>query len=183
KCSAESRKNWRLMLCSGRKERNVLMARYLAALVKYQGNTEKKVHDTRVFNIHKHVRNISREVDRMLGLLRFEETVNGSYYSVCEPDHDIISILAIHFKNRMPEESWVIHDKKRYKAVIFQNKSISAVSVPQPKKPDISQRESYFRYIWKTYFKTICISERTNKKLQQNFIPNRYRKYLPELNS
>ena len=182
KCSAESRKNWRLMLCSGKKERNVLMTRYLAALVKYRFNSEKNVHDLRVFNVHQHVRNIFREIDRMLGLLRFEETVNGLYYSLCEPDHDIISFLAIHFKNRMPEQSWVIHDRKRCKAVIYQNRSIIAVSVPQARKPEISQNEIYFRSIWKTYFKTICIRERTNKKLQQSFIPNRYRKHLPELN-
>ena len=34
--------------------------------------------------------------------------------------------------------------------------------------------------LFQRYFNTITIKERTNKHLQDNFMPKRYRQYMPE---
>ena len=44
------------------------------------------------------------------------------------------------------------------------------------------EKEEEYQKLWKTFFKRIAITERKNLKLQRQFIPARYWKYLPEKN-
>ena len=43
-----------------------------------------------------------------------------------------------------------------------------------------TEEEKTYQKLWQTYFKNIAIKERRNLKLQRQFIPTRYWKYLTE---
>ena len=43
-----------------------------------------------------------------------------------------------------------------------------------------SSQPDEYRDLWKTFFDSIAIKERTNPKLQQNMMPLRYREYAVE---
>jgi probable DNA metabolism protein len=47
--------------------------------------------------------------------------------------------------------------------------------------PDKANEELDYQRLWRHYFDTIAIKERTNKKCQKNFMPVRYWKHLTEM--
>ena len=131
------------------------------------------------------------EVHRLSGLARFS-VLSGNklgyggqeqqeiLYCPLEPDHDVIELLADHFADRLKSEPFVLHDKRRGKAVFaFGGKwYISAYS--QDPLAQLSQAEKHWQNLWQEYFDTIAIEERTNPRCQKNFMPVRYWKNLTE---
>ena len=46
---------------------------------------------------------------------------------------------------------------------------------------DLSNEEALFEDLWKTFFKTVAIKERTNLKCQMNHAPKKYWKNMLEM--
>lgn len=131
-------------------------------------------------------RKVSMEAHRFLGYLRFTE--RGDYlYGVIEPDHDILPLIAEHFADRMYREQIIIHDAKRKKAVVankgrwmIEENLNDAQWELMPEAP-VSEEEAMYRHLWQGYFEHIAIAGRKNLKLQQQFVPLKYRKHLVEM--
>jgi probable DNA metabolism protein len=129
------------------------------------------------------VRRISRAVGfekhRFLGLLRFAE-IDHVLYAAFEPDHNILILLGEHFADRLANERFVIHDMKRGQAIFCDHGQwiISDFKMEQP--ITYSDNELAFQALWKGYFEAIAIESRQNLKLQQSFVPLKYRKHLTE---
>lgn len=122
-------------------------------------------------------RKTAREIDRLKGFLRFQETTNGVYYAACAPDNDVAYDLAQHFAARM-NAPFVIHDVKRAYALCYDGslKKIEAAKATV----QVSQREEFFAALWKSYYRNVAIRARKNKKQQDAYMPCRYRKFMDE---
>lgn len=132
-----------------------------------------------VLTVHKLSAEVSRERHRFLGLLRFQEVGNG-LYAPLTPDNDVIELLAEHFVERLKNEQFIIHDKKRSKAVIYNKKEWIITDFSYKEEISVSEREKRFQEMWKGYFEHIGIKERENRVLQRQFVPTRYRKNMVE---
>lgn len=147
------------------------------------GNSIYKLHSHDVtYPVKKISKRVIGERHRFLGLLRFLE-VGNCLYAVFEPDNDILISIADHFADRLKQERFIIHDLKRKKAVIcnFGKWIITDFELEQEISP--TKREMLIQDLWKCYFNSVGIKERTNKKLQQSFVPLKYRKHLLEFNN
>ncbi|ACB84509.1 TIGR03915 family putative DNA repair protein [Natranaerobius thermophilus] len=126
---------------------------------------------------------VSRERHRMLGFLRFKKLQSGVYYAPMEPDHNILTLIAPHFKKRLADQSWIIHDKRRDKCALYNGKSLIYTTDNLPANKLLEHKEEeQFQNMWKQYFRHVSIPERQNLKLQQQFLPKKYWKYLTEKN-
>lgn len=126
-------------------------------------------------------RKVMGERHRFLGILRFSD-VGHCLYAPLEPDNDILMTLADHFVDRFKNERFIIHDVKRGKAIISQFGDW-IISDFKLKKPIVHCKEElYFQNLWKQYFTSVSIQSRKNKKLQQSFVPLKYRKNVVEFN-
>jgi len=124
-------------------------------------------------------RKVSFEAHRFFGLLRFTDT--GNYlYAEFEPDHNILILLADHFADRLANEFFIIHDKKRHLAVVYNQKEWLLTDFPEKIEIPVTEAETFYRELWTKYFEEIGIKSRANKKLQAHFAPQRYRKNLVE---
>lgn len=47
--------------------------------------------------------------------------------------------------------------------------------------PTVTESEKEFQGLWKIFFQTIAIKERTNKRLQMQYMPKKYWKDLVEM--
>ncbi|HWP97067.1 MAG TPA: TIGR03915 family putative DNA repair protein [Syntrophomonadaceae bacterium] len=142
-----------------------------------------------VHPLHKIARQVTREVHRILGLLRFAD--NGKFlYASLSPDHDILPLIADHFAERMAAERWLIHDQKRSLAIIYDGPNTHEKQ-PYPRRQwclitfdqmleSSMPEEDRYRELWKLYFARISIDSRRNPRLQSQFIPQRYRQHLVE---
>lgn len=141
-----------------------------------------------VYPLQKVARQVTLEVHRFLGLLRFADT--GRFlYAVLAPDHNILPLIADHFADRLAHERWIIHDQKRNLAVVYDGQDINKNSTQaQWYLTDFShhliqslpEKEQYYQQLWQLYFNQIAIETRCNPRLQSHSVPLRYRSHLTE---
>jgi len=126
---------------------------------------------------------VSRENHKYKGFVRFKELENNILYAEIEPVNNILSILSNHFKKRLKNELWIIHDKKRNILSIYDKKNFYITSDDNFKllNTNISENETNIENMWKTFYKTIGITMRKNDKCRMNFMPKRYWKYIIEM--
>ena len=135
----------------------------------------------KMFQVNK---NVGNEAHHLMGFVRFSEQENGVLTSVIHPKNHVLSILAPHFADRLPEERFILYDE---------NRKIAAFHVPhhqwilaevpeidQEKLENITLQEDEYRELWKAFFDHIVIKERINPKLQRNNLPLRFRGDMTE---
>lgn len=143
-----------------------------------------------VYPLHKIAAQVSREQHRFLGLLRFADT-GGFLYAACAPDHHILPLIADHFADRLAGEKWIIHDRRRKLAAIYNGQIPAAanasgqspwalVDFPYTDELALPQEEKLWQELWQHYFREISIGSRHNPRLQAQFLPHRYRPHLSE---
>lgn len=153
---------------------------YVRMILQYRRPVRGMLSEEVVLNAMDAVRKVSFETERMRGFLRFSECESGILYAPCSPDNDIVEDLLPHFIRRFPGERFIIHDVKRKKAVLYNGKS--AVTAPLDRADVIlSGREEEFCRLWKEYYRAVNIPTRKNTRQQDNYMPRRYRKFMPEI--
>ena len=123
------------------------------------------------------------ECHKLKGLLRFQEIGENLCYSSIHPDNNILEPLGHHFVRRMPSMNFIIHDKNRNLCFLYSNKEykiIDASGINIPDNFELSYNEKSYQELWKLFFNTIAIKERTNRKCQMQFMPKKYWKDLIE---
>ena len=135
-----------------------------------------------VLETHKLARNVGGEAHLLTGFCRFAETTSGVYYCKISPKNHTLPILAEHFRDRMSTQPWIIHDKKRSLAAIYDGKEYIITPVPRDAAVENSDNEAFVQDLWKTFFNALAIKERKNLKLQRNNLPLHFRKFMTEFN-
>jgi probable DNA metabolism protein len=135
-----------------------------------------------VMTIFKMQQKVFIEKHRMLGLLRFSELSDGTYYSPYEPDHNVTCLVAPHFKERLSQQNWIIHDLKRNIGAMYkkQTRHWELFNIEQSSRIRYSEREEEYQKLWHHYCREISIPERKNPRCQKQFMPVRYWKHLTE---
>lgn len=123
---------------------------------------------------------VSKEKHLLLGLLRFKKVQGGLFYAPFEPDYNIISLIAPHFARRLSQQDWIIHDKKRKIAAIYNKKEWVITEMDEPNSIQYSEEESFYQELWQNFYESIAIKDRKNPRLQRQYMPKRYWKYLVE---
>jgi probable DNA metabolism protein len=133
------------------------------------------------FEVYQAAHKVRREAHNLKGFVRFqvaEETqgIGALLGAVIEPTYNVLRLLAPHFARRFPNETFLIADAKR-RIGIFYDGELHEVSID----PNEIQSQDLFADLWKSYPKNIAIAERKNPKLQRQFLPKKYWKYLTEM--
>lgn len=140
--------------------------------------------DARVMRIFEIVRYVRNEWGYSREFIRFSELKTGALFAKIKPNNDVITLIAPHFADRFPEENWMIYDEGRKIAVIHPKGGGWFVTTEDISLDDINyaENEEEYRKLWRTFFNTIAIKERTNYKLQRQVMPLRYRGNVVEFN-
>jgi probable DNA metabolism protein len=129
-----------------------------------------------------------KETDRLRGLLRFSPDRSGTHIARCAPDHFVLPALADHFTLRFGEAPWAIIDERR---------GLALARKPGEEARLVSLEELHlgigvagngphgnddpWEDLWRGYHRAVTIENRINPQLQKQFMPQRYWKYLPEI--
>ncbi len=162
-------------------EAGTLSYHYLQKGFGVGSNLNQRLTDPVVHPVLKKCHQVLREYHRMTGLLRFQSLQNGTLYAAYGPDAQLTPLLAGHFSRRLSGQPWIIHDHKREMAAFWDAKEWILHPLPAEGELQLSDTEAYFQELWRRYFNQIAIQERKNLKLQQQFVPKKYRQYLTEL--
>jgi len=132
--------------------------------------------------VHDLSRHVGREAHLLYGFCRFVETNEGVMYSEITPKNDVLPLIASHFSQRLMNMAWVVHDKKRNQAAIYDGNSYIIANVPHDTSITYAEGEEETQKLWVTFFKTLAIEARKNPKLQRQLLPLYFRKNMTEFN-
>ena len=137
----------------------------------------------RIFEIN---RSVDFEAHHMLGFLRFKQINGNILIAKINPKNNILMMIAPHFSDRFGTENFIIYDEKRKTAILhrtgFNWVYTEAEDFNIEQMDEVSEHEMEFQMLWKTFFETIAIEERTNHNLQRNLMPKRFRGNMTEFN-
>jgi len=135
-----------------------------------------------VFHVMQMRKNMLGESHRLKGLTRLQEIGNNLYYASIHPDNNVIEDLGHFFIKRFPTQNLILHDKNHGIALLYNTKEYTILDVSNNIiNPNITENEKQFQGLWKIFFNTIAIKERTNSRCQMQFMPKKYWKDLVEM--
>ncbi|MDR1693175.1 MAG: TIGR03915 family putative DNA repair protein [Oscillospiraceae bacterium] len=130
--------------------------------------------------VQKAAKDAGWEAHRMLQFIRFVRTPEGIYVADIEPKCNVLTLIGNHFHGRFNDQRLLIRDLTRRLVLVSRQEGwfIRELSPGEelPPLPD----DGEFEDLWRGYFKAIANPARQNLKLQQQFVPLRYRKHLTE---
>ena len=178
-------------LYSGLPELDLHLFRYVCKALRAERGIETNFADADVLFVTDTCRKVLRERLRMMQFVRFQKTADGTYFSMIEPDFDVLPLVVPHFSDRFGEERWLIFDRRRrygyyhadHRAVrVTFDEGAELFRLPDGRLGGAMRDadEADYQKLWRTYFKAICIKERLNPRKHRKDMPVRYWKYLTE---
>lgn len=129
-------------------------------------------------------RQVGCEAHHLKGFLRFRELEGGILYGEISPKSQVLSCLAPHFADRLPQENWMICDRNHHMFAVHEaGKQWVLVWDQEPdeeKLQRISDREREYARLWKGFCRAISIQSRENRALQNQNLPIRFRPHMTE---
>lgn len=143
-------------------------------------NDLNNVYVQKVFELGRECNN---EMLHLRGFLRFEELDNGVLFAKIGPKNNIITFLAPHFADRLPNENFVIYDDIRQIFVIhpaFKEWIVLTGDYLKENAIKYSEKEVFYSQLFQEFCHSISIKERKNLSLQKQMLPIRFQKYMTE---
>ena len=141
-----------------------------------------------VLMIHQTARKVDREKHRMEAFVRFRLTKDELYYSIIQPDYNVLPLISKHFEDRYADQRWLIYDAARKYGLYYDLKTVAAVTVnfdtiindKQYLATIHNEKEELYQQLWQQYFASVNIAARKNMKLHIQHMPKRYWRHLVE---
>lgn len=170
-------------------EIDTLLFRYIRKAIDSPHSIEMNFGDPDVLALSKIWKKVGQEKNRIIQFLRFQKAADGTYFAAMEPLYNVLPLTIPFFKDRFADQPWLIYDIKREYGYYYDLKEVTEVRFEQKENhllsgmlsEDIMDKdEKLFQQLWKQYFTSIAIRERSNPKLQRQHMPVRFWKYLTE---
>lgn len=172
-------------------EIDILLFRYMRKAIDAPSSIELNFGDPDVLKATQIGKKVTQERHRVAQFLRFQKAADGTFFAALEPLYNVLPIAIAHFKDRFADQKWLIYDLKREYGYYYDLKEVIEVRFETKEAHLLSgkldeqlmdKEEQLFQKLWKEYFKSISIKERTNPKLHRQNLPVRFWKYLTEKN-
>lgn len=129
-------------------------------------------------------RRVAVEAHRLKGLMRFRRLADGRLWGPVEPRHNVLAMIAPHFRRRLGGERWLLHDAARGFGIACEFggdlRAMDPAGIEAALRPGLDPSEAGVQDLWRTYYASIAIRNRTNPKVQRQNMPVRYWRYLVE---
>jgi probable DNA metabolism protein len=167
----------------------LILLRYIQKSYASTVSIELNFADDDVLTLSKIYKKVMRETERMRQFVRFQKTADGMYFSVMEPLYNVLPLCIDFFQNRYADQQWLIYDTRRNFGLFYDlqkteivsfDKLDAAVLSGQLTAEQTDESELEFQKLWKDYLNAVTIRERKNLRLQRQFMPKRFWKYLVE---
>lgn len=162
--------------------KEMIIYNFIKEYFKYGKNIIYRRNIESVNQIIKLSKYVGGEGHKMKGFVRFKK-MKDFYYAKISPTNNVLPILANHFKKRLSNEYWIIHDYKRDIYALYDTKKVTYLNKENVIELNLvfSHDEEKYENLWKTFFNTIGIKERKNERCQKNFMPKKYWKDIIEV--
>ncbi len=167
------------LLRSGMSDREQIAFRYFKLLADRKRPVRGMLAEDGVIAACECIRKVTYEIHRMHGFVRFMESASGALYAPISPDNDIADLLVPHFRARLPEFPFVLHDVVRKKAAVYDGTNVFTAPL-QSAEIVLSADEKKWQALWQRYYASVNLPQRERLKQMRGYMPVRYWKHMPE---
>lgn len=160
---------------------------YICKVLRAQKFIENDMADPEVWEVLRLRRKVSKEADRFFGFVRFQKSREDVYFAAIAPKYNVIPLLLGHFADRFHDQRWIIYDLARHYGIMHKDGKFEEVFLDERRldkgflrEEFLAEGEMLLEDLWRAYFDSAAIQERKNLKLQRNFMPQRFWRYLTE---
>ena len=171
-----------LFLCDAIADKELLALEFIRLAFKTGPTICSMLGNETVSKVSHAIKHLQREAHNYTGFLRFSDFDN-SLVSEIEPLNFVLPLLKPHFTSRFRNETFLIYDKTHKSALAYQAGNCSIFALESLVVPEVSACENEIRVLYKKFFDTIAIKERTNYKCQVGHMPKRYWNTMLEVNN
>ena len=165
------------LTCLPQKELYILL--FLRMGFRFGPSVMNMLADDVVNTLFKAVKHLNNEAHLLKGFIRFS-VFNGALAAAIEPKNIVLPLLTLHFRERYPEERFLIYDRTHAMALIYQPYRAEIIPVDDLQLPEPDEEERAFRELWRLFYNTIEVQGRHNPKCRMSHMPKRYWKYMTE---
>lgn len=163
----------------------VLVRGMSASVTPYEArNVIWNLQNTDVCRLFELSRKTGNEAHRYLQFVRFRELENGVLFSEIQAENQVLPLVGDHFADRFPNEDFMIYDIGHNDCLIHgRQRPWFILRDTEPEKEVTgwsSEREAMMQQLWRGFCQSIAIEERKNLRLQQQFWPLKFRKWMTE---
>jgi probable DNA metabolism protein len=166
-----------------------LLVRYIRKALASPVSIELNFADDDVLALSKIYRKVSNERTHLLQFVRFQKTSDGIYFAIIEPLYNVLPLCIDFFQDRYADQPWLIYEARRRFGAFYDRTKTEIVRFEHPPvdlqtgslvREQQDEDEKAFQALWQEYLQAITIASRKNLRLQRQFMPQRFRKYLIE---
>ena len=182
KASDESYRLVELGYYSCHEQKELLLLDFTRLAMHYGRRALSMLADDTVNELTRAVQKLTNEAHQFKQFVRFSIGDNGAMSAVIEPKNFILPLIAPHFCDRYPCESFLIFDETHGAALVSTQGRYAIVPVDGYEQPKAGEEERRFRSLWKLFYDTIAIEGRYNPKCRMTHMQKRFWKHMTELN-
>lgn len=157
----------------------------LFAFIRLGMKAERRVHqlitDDRVIAMNQLSGLVGREAHLLLQFTRFSCMEGGVYYAAITPENHCLPLIMPHFADRFNIQPFLIHDKNRRLAGVFDRREWVIAPAEGLILPDSTADQKAWERMWKAFYDTIAIRERENPRCRMNHMPKKFWKNMVEM--
>ena len=124
---------------------------------------------------------IGNESHLLKGFVRFSKMENGVYYAKITPNNSVLPVIMPHFSDRYSDQPFIIHDAVHKLAGVYDLREWYLVETDEINLPENAEDEADWKGLWRSFYNSIAIPERMNKKLRMGLMPKRYWQNMVEV--
>lgn len=164
------------------------LCRYICKALRAEKSIESDMADPDVWEVVRLRRKVGKEAERFLGFVRFQKSKDGVYFSAITPKYNVIPLISGNFAERFHDQRWIIYDLRRHYGAMFKpGGEFQEVFLDERRledgflrREDLASDELLLEELWRGYYSAAAIKERSNPRLQRNFMPKRFWNLLTE---
>lgn len=132
-------------------------------------------------------RKVWLEQERFIQFIRFRELENHILFAKISTNHNVLPLIVPHFSERFPLERFLIYDENRHCAIAHEPQKgclyLDNLEIQPEYLEHYSEVDGNYEELWHSFCQKIAIESRINKKLQQHFVPLKFRHNMVEFQS
>ena len=140
----------------------------------------RMLQDETVAELFRAAQFVGNEAHLLKGFLRFVER-DGMLTAVIEPKNFVLPLIAPHFAERLPGETFLIYDRSHGMALLHHRGTMQVFPADDIAFTPENEAEREYQRLWRQFYKTIAIEGRYNPKCRMTHCPKRYWQNMTEL--
>jgi probable DNA metabolism protein len=163
--------------------------RYIRKSLASPTSIELNFSDEDVLFLSKIYKKVQNEAMHIKQFVRFKKMADEMYFAVMDPLYNVLPLCASFFQDRYADQRWIVYDWRRNYGLYYDLDTTETIRFDRPirllqtgkfESEQLDDSETGFQNLWNDYLKAITIPERKNLRLQRQFMPKRFWKYLTE---